>query len=167
MKSTVSSPCSRSDPPLSRQDAAVAHLTLSRFMIWCSGQMALFFLVKAALASLHIAHFLALRQRFPFRQAKFVKSFFPKVYKLSTGPGRTNKSAISFFLLSLCPLLSPQTLWQELSSLSYKVAMGPEHSFFPGKNAAHELASPFATPSSFSPLTSRIHSFSFLELEAY
>ena len=52
VESTLSSPCSRSDPPLSRQGATLAHLDSLPLMIWYSGQTALFLFVlaKAALA---------------------------------------------------------------------------------------------------------------------
>ena len=55
VESTLSTPCSRSDPPHSRQGAALAHLdSLSSLMIWYSGQTALFLflLVRAAPAFL-------------------------------------------------------------------------------------------------------------------
>ena len=54
MESTLSTPCSRSDPPLSRQGAALTHLdSLLPLMIWYYEQTALFFflLARAALAS--------------------------------------------------------------------------------------------------------------------
>ena len=44
VKPTPSSPCSRSDPPLSRQGAALAHL--SPIMIWYSGLTALFLFLR-------------------------------------------------------------------------------------------------------------------------
>ena len=61
--STLPTPCSRSDPPLSRQGAALAHL-----MIWCSGQTALFLflLARAAPAFLPTALSVVLRPLFPF-----------------------------------------------------------------------------------------------------
>ena len=42
VESTFSSPCSCSDPPLSCQGAALAHLDSLPLMIWCFGQTALF-----------------------------------------------------------------------------------------------------------------------------
>ena len=64
VESTLSSPCSRSDPPHSRQGAALAPL-----MTWCSVQTALFFffLARAAPAFLPTALSVALRPHFPFQ----------------------------------------------------------------------------------------------------
>ena len=112
-----SSPCSRSDPPLSRQGAALAHLdslakvrlsstlTLSPLMIWYSGQTALFLflLLRAAPAFLPTALSVALRPLFPFRQAQYVPVFPLKPAPFCTlfaGLGNTIKSAI--FLLFSC-----------------------------------------------------------------
>ena len=89
MESTLSSPCSRSDPPL------------SRLLIWYSGQTALllFLLDKAAPAFLPTALSVALRPLFPFRQAQYVQVFPLKPASFCTlfaGLGSTKKSAISF-----------------------------------------------------------------------
>ena len=74
--STLSTLFSRSDPPLSRQGATLAHLDSLPLMIWYSGQTALFLflLAKAALAYhqaysgvlcslLHLFFYLKLRGR--------------------------------------------------------------------------------------------------------
>ena len=50
VESTLSTPCSRSDPPLFCQGAALAHLDSLPLMIWCSGQTALFLLLLARAA---------------------------------------------------------------------------------------------------------------------
>ena len=130
VESTLCSPCSRSDPPLSRQGAALAHLdslpprlsptsTLSHLMTWCSGQTALFFflLARAAPAFLPTALSVALRPLFPFRQAQFVPVFPLKPAPFCTlfaGLCSTIKSAISLLFSSCltlvlssppCPLL--------------------------------------------------------------
>ena len=119
VESTLSSPCSRSDPPLSRQDAALAHLDSLPLMIWYSGQTALFLFVleKADPAYLLTALTVALRPVFPFQQAQYVQVFPMKPASFCTlfaGLGSTIKSAISLFfsfyltlVLSspLCPLL--------------------------------------------------------------
>ena len=128
MECTFPSPSSCSDPPHSRQGAALAHLDSLPLMIWYSGQMALFLflLAKAAPASLPSALSLALTLLFPFRQAQYVQVFPLKPAPFCTlfaGLGSTNKSAISLLLLSdsrsvLATLFSPpsfllsQTLWQ-------------------------------------------------------
>ena len=103
---TLSSPCSRSDPPLSRQGAALAHLDSLLLMIWYSGQTALFLflLARAAVAFLPTAFSVALRPLFPFRQAQCVQVFSLKpapFCMLLAGLGSTNKSSISL-LFSYC-----------------------------------------------------------------
>ena len=74
VKSTLSSSCSRSDLPLTRQGAALAHFDSLPIMIWCSGETALllFLLARAAPAFLPTALSVALRPLFPFRQAQYV-----------------------------------------------------------------------------------------------
>ena len=119
VESTLSSPRSRSDLPLSRPGAALAHLDSPSLMIWYSGQMALFLFVlaKAVLAHLPTALSVALRPLFPFRQTQYAQVFSlrPAPFcMLFAGLGSTNKSAISLFFsfyLTLvlsspsCPLL--------------------------------------------------------------
>ena len=119
VESTLSTPCSRSDPPLSRQGAALAHLDSLPLMIWYSGQTALFLFLSASAAPefLLTALSVALRPLFPFRQAQYVPVFPLKPAPFCTlfaGLGSTNKSAIflpfsSYLTLVLsspsCPLL--------------------------------------------------------------
>ena len=138
MESALSSPCSRSDPPLSRQGAALTHLDSLHPMIWYSGQMALFLFVvaRAAPAYLTTALYVALRPLFSFSAGPVCSSFSAearailhalcwsrqhhKVYHFSSLLLSDSRSVLAtlssppFFLLS-------QTLWQiwqELSSLS-------------------------------------------------
>ena len=113
VESTLSSPSSSSDPPLSRQGAALAHLDSLPLMIWYSGLTALLFflLAKAAPAYLPTAHSMAaLRPPFPFRKAWFVQVFPLKPAPFCTlfaGLGSTNKSFTSHLLLSnSCSVLS-------------------------------------------------------------
>ena len=119
VESTLSTTCSRSDPPLTRQGAALAHLDSLPLIIWCSGPMAmfLFLLARAAPAYLPTALSVALYPFFPFRQAQYAQVFSLKPAPFCTlfdGLGSTNKSAISLLfsyyltlVLSspLCPLL--------------------------------------------------------------
>ena len=119
VESTLSTPCSRSDPLTLAKVRVSPTLTLSPLMIWYSGQTALFLflLARAAPAFLPTALSVALRPLFPFRQAQFVPVFPLKPAPFCTlfaGLGNTIKSAIFllFFscltlVLSLppCPLL--------------------------------------------------------------
>ena len=92
VESTLSSPCSRSDPPL-------AEVRLSPPMIRYSGQTVLFPLARAAPAFLPTA--LCGTEVFPFRQAQYVPGFPLKPAPFCTlfaGLGSTNKSAISLLL---------------------------------------------------------------------
>ena len=117
--STLSTPCSHSDPLTLAKVRLSPILTLSPLMIWCFGQTALFLflLAKAAPAFLPTALSVALRPLFPFRQVQYVQVFPLKPAPFCTlfdGLGSTNKSAISllcsnYLTLVLssppCPLL--------------------------------------------------------------
>ena len=119
VESTLSTPCSRSDPPHSRQGAALAHLDSIPLMTWYSGQTALFLfhLARAAPAYLPTALCLTLGPLFSFRQAQFVSVFPLKPAPFCTlfaGFGNIIKSAISLLFFSCltlalssppCPLL--------------------------------------------------------------
>ena len=125
VESTLSSPCSRSNPPLSRQGAALAHLDSlppHNLVIWTDGSVPLF-LAKAALAYLPTALVVALRPLFHFRQAQYAQNFPLKpapFRKLFAGLGSTNKSATSLLFPSYLTLalssspsfFLPQSLWQ-------------------------------------------------------
>ena len=119
VESTLPSPCYCSDPPFSRQCAALAHLD-SRpphdLVLWTDASVRLL-LVRAAPAYLPTALSVALRPLFPFRQAQYAQVFPLKPAPFCTlfaGLGSTNKSAISLLFSSYltlvlssppCPLL--------------------------------------------------------------
>ena len=154
VESTLSSPCSRSDLPHSRQGAALAHLdSLPPLMIWYSGQTALFLflLAKAASEFLPTALTVAPRPLFPSQQVQYAQVYLLKPAPFCTlfaGLGNTSKSAFLFsppppqtFALSspLCPFLRlsfcnklfGRTVFSVL--LYYQTAMDPRTLVSPGK----------------------------------
>ena len=180
MESTVSTPCSYSDPPLSLAKVRLSPtLTLSPLMIWCFGpdgcvpfpfgKSGSGVLANCSLCGTEGTLFFRQAQVFPLKPAPF--------FTLFAGLGSTNKFAISLlfsYYLTLV-LSSPPTfllsqtlwqIWQELSSLSCSIRLQwvLRHSFLPGNDTTDELArrgallAPSAIPCSLSPLTSRIHS---------
>ena len=189
MESTLSSPCSHSDPPLSLAKVRLSPtLALLPLMIWCFGQTALFLflLARAAMAFLPTALVVALRPLFPFRQASFSAEACAILHAFCWSRQHQQVCRFSSLLLSdsrsvLATLSSPpsfrisQTLWQiwqELSSLfscSIRLQWVPGHLFLLGKDVADALArrevllAPSAIPCSLSPLISRIHSPLFLD----
>ena len=163
-------------------------LTLSPLMIWCFRLTALFLflLARAVPAFLPTALSVALRHSFYFTTGPVCSSFSAEtcaiLHTLCWSRQHQQVCHFSFLLFLsdsrsvLTTLSSPpsfllsQTLWQiwqELSSLSFcsiRLQWVPRHLFLLGNNTADELArqgvllAPSATPCSFSPLTSRIHS---------
>ena len=104
VESTLSSPCTRSDPPFSRQGAALAHLDFlppHDLVLWTDA-LFLFFLAKAAPAFLLTAFSVVVTLLFPFRQAQCAQVFPMKRAPFCTlfaGLGNTDKSA-TFLLFS-------------------------------------------------------------------
>ena len=134
---TLSTPCSRSDFPLTCQGAALI-LTLSHVMVWCSGQtvLFLFLLEKATLAYLPTAGYVALMPLFPSQQAQYAQVFPPMpapFCKLFAGLGGTNKSATSLLLSDSRSILSSTFPFTSISLagivlsflLFYRATMGP------------------------------------------
>ena len=166
VESTLFTPCSRSDPPLTRQGAALAHLgSPPPPMIWYSGQTALFLfhLARAAPAYLPTACSVALRPLFLFQHAQYAQVFRLKPAPFCTlfaGLGRTNKSAISLlfsYYLTLVLSSPPCSLLHLFSYLKLCGGSGrnsflsppvlsdyngsPDTCFLSGNDAADELTS--------------------------
>ena len=119
VESTLSTPCSRSDPPLSRQGGREPHLgethtlviqTLSPIMIWCFGLTALFLflLAKAAPMFLPTARSVALRP-LSFSAGPVCSSFSGEACTILHAlcwPRQHQQSAISLLFSCLTLVLS-------------------------------------------------------------
>ena len=124
MESTLPTPCSRFDPPLSRQGAALAHLDSLPAHDLYSVQTALFLFLLARVASafLPTALSVALRPFFPFWQAQYVQVFPLKPAPFCTlfaGLGSTNKSAISLLFSYYLTLVLSSPPYPILHLFSY------------------------------------------------
>ena len=185
VESTLSSPCSRSDPPHSRQGAALAHLDSlppHDLVLWTDGSVPFPFgkggfgvrktrkEARAApfsagpVCSSFSAEACAILHALCWSRQHHKVCHFSSLFLLS------DSRSVLATLSSPPPFLLSQTLcqiWQELSTLSscsIRLQWVPEHSFLLGNDTADELTRqgallvPSAIPCSLSPLTSRIHS---------
>ena len=188
VESTLPTPCSRSDPLLSRQGAALAHLDSlpphdlvlrtdgsapfpfgrggSRVLANCSlcGTEATLSFSAGPVCSSFSAEAFAILHAFYWSRLHHKVCHFSSLLLLS------DSRSVLATLSSPPSFLSSQTLWQiwqELSSLffcSIGLQWVPGRSFLPEKDASDELArrgallAPSAIPCSLSPFSSRIHS---------
>ena len=182
VESTLSTPCSRSDPPLSRQGVALPPHDL---VLWIDGSVSFPF-GKGGSGVLANCSFCVTEATLSFSAGPVCSSFSAEacaiLHALCWSRQHQQVCHFSFFLLlsdsrSVLATLSSSPsfllsrtlwqIWQELSSLSFcsiRLQWVPGHSFLPGNDAADELARrgvllvPSEIPCSLSTLTSRIHS---------
>ena len=139
MESTLSSPCSSSDPLSLAKVRLSLTLTRLHLMIWCFGQTVLFLILLAKTAQTYFPTTLsvALRPLFPFEQAKYAQVFLLKPAPFCTlfaGLGSKNKSAISLLFSTYLTLV--------LSSLPCPLFHFSFYLNFSGRSGRNSLLSP-------------------------
>ena len=188
VESTLSTPCSCSDPPHSHQGAALAHLDSlppHDLVLWTDGSVPFPF-GKGDSGVLANCSLCGTEATLSFSAGPVCSSFSAeacailhafcwswqhhKVCHFASVLLLPDSRSVLATLSSPPPFLLSQTLWQiwqELSffsSCSIRLQWVPGHLFLPGNNTADELArreallAPSAIPCSLSPLTSYIHS---------